>query len=276
MGPIVALFNFTVRQTLLNRKIWLTLLILAVPCALMLLIRNFEPEIPKARDLWEMYHVPAQFFLGMVLVPLVCLVHGTALIGAEVEAKTIVYLITRRMRRATVLLVKFIATALVLAVLCDLGMVGLHLCALAGRDLPGLVAHSAYSDWHPAGELRYYLMIIPLEVLCFLAIFNLIGLMTARPLALSVFYLITVEVVLSNIPVRARMYSLLHHVRVTLLGVMPRVADLYELPPKLHEELYPPGATALPELFGIVVAALVLSGLLITLRELMPTKVSRE
>ena len=181
MGPIVALFNFTLRQTLGNRKIWLSLLILAAPCALMLLIRNFEPETPKARTLWEMYHVPAQFFLGMVLVPLVCLVHGTALIGAEVEAKTIVYLITRRMRRSTVLLVKFIATALVLAVLCDLGMVALHYCTLAGRDLPGIIAGSHYADWNPAGELRHYLMIIPLEVLCFLAIFNLIGLMLSFP-----------------------------------------------------------------------------------------------
>jgi ABC-2 type transport system permease protein len=211
-----------------------------------------------------------------VLLPLVCLVHGTALIGTDVEARTIVYLITRRMRRVTVLIVKFAATALVLAVLCDLGMIGAHLCALAGRDMSSLVAHSHYADWSPASDLCCYLMIIPVGVLGFLAIFNLIGLLTARPLALSVFYLIVVEVILSNIPLRARMYTLLHQLRVTVAGVMPRVCDLYELPSTLREELYPQGTTALPELFGVVLVALVLSAVLITLRELMPAKISRE
>jgi hypothetical protein len=276
MGPIVALFNFTIRQTLLSRKIWLTVLILAAPCVLLLVIRSVAPPVHNAKSLWEMYHVVAHIFLMSVLLPLVCLVHGTAMIGTDVEARTIVYLITRRMRRVTVLIVKFIATALVLAVLCDLGMIGLHLCALAGRDVSSLVAHSSYADWNPANDLCCYLMIIPVGVLGFLAVFNLIGLLTARPLAMSVFYLIAVEVILSNIPLRARMYTLLHQLRVTVAGVMPRVCDLYELPSTLREELYPQGTTALPELFGVVLVALVLSGVLITLRELMPAKVSRE
>ena len=72
------------------------------------------------------------------------------------------------------------------------------------------------------------------------------------------------------------MYTLLHQLRVTVAGVMPRVCDLYELPSTLREELYPQGTTALPELFGVVLVALALSGVLITLRELMPAKVSRE
>ena len=63
MRPIVALFLFTLRQTLLSRKIWLTLLLLSAPCALLLIIRCFDPPDKNARELWEMYHVLGQFFL---------------------------------------------------------------------------------------------------------------------------------------------------------------------------------------------------------------------
>ncbi len=275
MRPIAALFLFTIRQTLLSRKIWLTLLLLAAPSALLLLIRSFAPPLEHAQVLWEMYHILAQFFLIMGLVPLVCMVHGVALIGAEVEAKTMVYLITRRMRRATVLVVKFAATALALAVLCDVAMVGVHLCAVGGRDL-SILAQSDYRHWSPTGDLFCYLQVIPLAVLGFLAIFSLFGLLTARPLSLSVTYLVAFELILSNLPIRARVYTLLHQVRAIMAGPMPRVPDLYDIPPDLRLELYAQHATAWPELLGIVLVALVLSCILITVRELLPAKVSRE
>ena len=276
MRPMAALFLFTIRQTLSSRKIWLTILLLIAPSVLLLIIRNFAPPIDSARNQWEIYHVFAQFLFIMGLVPLVCMVHGTALIGAEVEARTIVYLITRRMRRATVMLVKFFATALVLAVLCDMAMVGLHYCMLAGRDMPSLLAGTSLADWNPTQELFCYLYIIPLAVLSFLAIFSFIGLMSARPLAMSVLYLVTVEMVLSNIPVRARMYSLMHQLRVTMAGALPGVSKLYELPGELSRELYSDDASALPQILGIVVVALLLSAILMTYRELVPTKISRD
>ena len=113
-------------------------------------------------------------------------------------------------------------------------------------------------------------------VLGFLAIFTLFGLLTARPLSLSVFYLVTFELALSNLPIRARVYTLLHQVRAIMAGPMPRVPDLYDIPPDLRLELYAQHATAWPELLGVVLVALVLSCILITLRELLPAKVSRE
>ena len=145
MGPILALFNFTMRQTLLHRRVWLAVLILAAPCVLHVAIRAVAPPIDEPQDMWEVYHVSALFLLMSVLIPLVCMVYGTALVGADVEAGTMVYLITRRMRRATVLLVKFVATSLVLAVLCAGGCgvpggIQSHWCAYgqAGRRLGGL------------------------------------------------------------------------------------------------------------------------------------------
>jgi len=274
---MAALFLFTIRQTLLSRKIWLTVLLLGAPCVLLVIIRCSVPPLRSARELWEMYHVPAQFFLTMGLIPLVCMVHGTALIGAEVEARTMVYLITRRMRRATVFVVKFAATAVVLAALCDLAMIGIHFCVLAGRDASTIIEQSVnYRTWDPSSDLFCYLWVLPLAVLAFLAIFSLFGLLTSRPLSLSVFYLVAFELVLSNIPIRARMYTLLHQIRATMAGPMPQVPDLYELPWDLRMELYAQHNTAWPDLLVIVLVAVVLSSILVTWRELLPAKVSRE
>jgi hypothetical protein len=276
MGPILALFTFTMRQTLVNRRIWLTVLLLSAPCALILVIRGVAPPVERVKELWEMYHVSSHFLLISLLVPLVCMVHGTALIGAEVEARTIAYLTTRRMRRGTLMLVKFAGTALVLAVLCDLALVAFHLCGLAGRDLTSLAPWSAVPDWQPTRDLGHYLLVIPVEVVSFLAIFNFVALIFARPLAISAFYLITMELVISNIPAKVAKYSLLYHLRMLIGAEMPRVLRLQELPPDLHEKMYPQGVSMLPQLLGIILVALVLSGLLVTFRELVPTKVARD
>jgi len=277
MGPIAALFGFTIRQTLLNRKIGLPLIILAAPTAIIILIRNFAEPLPDVETAWRAYHSGVQFLLIQLLIPLVCLIYGTALVGADVDAGTIVYLTTRRMRRRTMLLVKFAANVLVLAVLCDLSIVLLHACTFVGLDLQSVAVLSpAFADWNPTNDFCYYLLIIPAGVLGFLAVFTLIGLLTARPLTLSIFYLVTVELIMSNIPVGARVYSVTHYLRVTMAGVIPELPRLYEMPEELSQELYSPGATGLPELFGIALVALALTTILVTVRELMPAKVARE
>ena len=126
------------------------------------------------------------------------------------------------------------------------------------------------------GDLFCYLRVIPLAVLGFLAIFSLFGLLTARPLSVSIFYLVTVELVLSNLQIRARVYTLLHQVRAIMAGPMPRVPDLYDLPREMRMELYAQHATAWPELLGVVIIAVILACILVTVRELLPAKVSRE
>ncbi len=280
MRPIAALFGFTIRQTLLNRKVWMTVVLLVAPSALILIIRSAAPPMKDAAELWEIHHATVQFLLVMVILPLVCMVHGVGLIGSEVEGHTLVHLITRRMRRGTVLLVKFVATALLLAVLCDLALLALYLCTFTGRDLPTLIAEApSYTSWTPVRDLVCYLAIIPAGVVGFLAIFTLIGLLTAQPLALSVFYLIIVELIMGNIPAGTQAYSLLHPLRVMMVGAIPKLISLFyemEMSAEVRARLYPEGASGLPQLFGVVLVALVLSTLLVTIRELMPAKVIRE
>jgi ABC-type transport system involved in multi-copper enzyme maturation permease subunit len=261
---------------LLSKRILLTLLLLAAPCAIVLLVRIAAPAPEHIGELWEPYHLIAHLMLMSGLIPLVCIVHGTAMIGSEVEARTIIYLTTRRPRRVWVLLARFAAAALVLTVLCEAGMLILHLSFFAGVDVSSLPVVRGLEDWSPAHDLRVYLAVIPVAVVCFLAVFSLVGLLTARPLAVSVFYLVVIELILGNIPAKVAAYSVSFHLRTALVGAIPRIVDLYELPDSVRDQLYPLGATAAPELCGIILVCLILAGLLVTFRELVPAKITRE
>ena len=90
-----ALFCFTIRQFFGQRKLWLAAAMLLFPAVVVVLVRSVGGG-HGAEHRWEMYHVLVQFVLIMLLMPLVCLLYGTALVGAEIEQRTLVYLTTRR------------------------------------------------------------------------------------------------------------------------------------------------------------------------------------
>ena len=272
---MVALFWFTVRQVLFQRKIWVTLLLLAGPCALTLLVRHFGSD-SGLQDVWERFHGSMQVVMFMLVLPLICMLCGTSLIGSEVEGRTLVYLLTRKMRRATVLVVRFAAAALVLAVLLEAALLAQYACAVGGIDLAALGGPEGAGAWQPFNELLCYLRLGPLGVVAFLAVFVLIGLVAARPLSISIVYLIVVELIVGSLPVGARTYTVSHQLRLTMFNEIPRLEQMYELTPEQLAQFFPPGSTGTMAVCGLVLMALAVACVLMTTRELVPTKVARE
>lgn len=274
MGEIAALFWFSIRQTLWQRKIWSTILLLAVPLAVAVLVRSFNSE---ADDLVR-YHAPIQFVLLALVMPLVCLLHGTSLIGSEIEARTLVYLLTRRMRRATVFLVRFFATGLVVSLLFELSVMAVHVGAVVGLD--AAVFDPSQSDgagvWLPTRELIVYLRIIPVGVFVFLSIFTLVGLLASKPLAMSIGYFVLIELILSAIPIPAQKYTIAHQLRASMYDAIPRLKGLWDLPREMLDQLYPAGVTGTTALVVVLLSTLALASVLVTIRELTPSKVARE
>ncbi len=275
-GSVTALFWFTVRQTLLQRKIWPTLLLLASPCGLILIVRHFEHD----PQIWARFHGPALFIIVTLAIPLVCILYGTALIGSEVEGQTLVYLLTRRMRRATVLITRFAATGVVLTLLFQLATIVVFTFALGGVDTegmaPGVRHHLPAGNWDPLRDLGWYLVIMPLGIAAFLALFTLVSMVTSRPLGASIGYFVLVELIAGNIPVRVQNYTISHQIRATMFENIPRLIDLYDLPRSLLEQIYPPGSTGTIALIAVAVSALALSCVFVTIRELVPAKLARE
>lgn len=277
IGAMVALFFFTIRQMLRDVKFWAVTAALFLPCALSLLIQRFHPPIHDLRPAWHLYHGLLQFMFLMGLLPLACMIYGTGLIGSEAESRTIGYLITRRLRRCTVLLIKFGATALLLIVVCSVAATAIYASLVWRLDWQSLAQKSGdLAQWNPAQELIVYLGVTALGVVGFLAVFSLIGLLTARPLALSVLYMVVVELVIGNLPASARAYSLIHQLRVNAVAAIPRLARLFELPSDLAVKLFPANGSGVPEVLMVSAAALCLACVLITVRELTPSKVARD
>lgn len=277
---MAALLWFTIRQYLRLRRLWFVLLLLAGPAALALLIRSLEPP-GQLHLLMKLYHGPMLFMLLMVVLPLVCMLHGTALIGSEVDGRTLVYLTTRRMRRETVLLVRFVAVWLLLSVLVELAAAVFHFCAVAGLDVDRLNAEAgATADlaWRPWHDLLCYSPVLPVAVAAFLAVFTMISFVSRRPLAVSILYLVAVELVMSNTPTRARIYTITHQLRLLLRAFMPNLLDVFTTPRNRAtiESFFPPDAIGVIPLIVVILLALAIACLAIRMRELQPVKAGRD
>lgn len=267
MSTMLALFNFTLRQCLRDLKFWLTVVALFLPCVLVGVVRYFGPAQSPDRA-WMLYQGLTHFMLLLVLVPLASMIYGTGLIGAEVESRTITYLITRRLRRRTVLAVRFVAIWIALTAACWAGLVALHLCVVARRNWTGM-DHGTLGGWNVTAELFDYMVLIPVAVGGFLAVFALIGIVFSRPLAWSLVYFVMFELILGNIPADVNQYSLVRHLRG---WAVTRVANLERLNP----EMMIADSGGLRNVILVGGVSLILACVWIGRRELVPGKVARD
>jgi hypothetical protein len=267
-------FGFSVRQALNQQRFWLIAVLLAIPPGIIGLVRSLEPD-SKA---WENYHGVMQFGLLAFAIPMICMFYGAEMIGADVEARTIGYLLTRRMRRSTLLIVRFLAGWLTLSMLVLVSALAVFAAAFAGADMEALAAKGGPDRvaWQPWSELGVYFSVLPLAVGGFLSVFGFIGLVAPKPLILSVSYFVVGELFLANLPAAVRRYSISHHVRASMFHRIPGLFKLYELPREIREQLYPEGCGGWIPLGLVIVVAVVLGCLLITKRELVPAKLARE
>ncbi len=273
-----ALFGFTVRQAFCQKKIWFTLFLLAVPIGLTALVESVhvpQPGENPAKVAWELYHIPVNFFFFMLVVPLICMLHGGALIGADAESGTLAYLLTRKLRRSTVLLVKFFANLCLLSALAWSALIIQYLVALGGVDFTTL--GNPYDEtWHPFAEFLTYLYVTPFAIAAYLSVFVLIGLVAARTLITSILYLVIVEMFLANLPLGIRVYSIAHQVRSAFFKKIPELNSLYENVTEMLDESFMVNHAGIETLGGIVIFALALGCLFMSARELIPAKVSSD
>lgn len=267
MTAIIALFLFTVRQSLRDMKFWLVVAALFLPCLLVGVIRYFGPP-QKVDTAWALYHGLIQFMFLLGLIPLACMIYGTGLIGAEVDARTITYLITRSLKRRTLLIVRFAAVFAVLIFACYVSLAALHVCVLSGQDWATSV-FGASDEWNPLIELRLYACMVPVAVAGFLSVFTLIGILVSRPLAWSLVYFVMFELVVGNIPAAVSKYSLARQLRGWVVSVIPELS-------KLNPQILLPDSNGLWNVGVVVLCALILSCIGIGRRELVPHKVARD
>ena len=122
--PIVAL---TLRTLLSRRRTWLLVLLAAMPVGLVLLATSVGDTRIEGEDLDVM--------VVSIVLPLIALVFGTSALGPELEEGTIVYLLTKPVRRFRVVIGKAVVAAVLTAAL-----------VVPSTLLTGLVVESAGTE----------------------------------------------------------------------------------------------------------------------------------
>jgi hypothetical protein len=202
---------------------------------------------------------------------------GPALLLADAEAGTLAYLFTRKLRRASMLLMQYLGMAAVLALIAMIGCAVAHFVTVGGLS-EAVVAKDGPKGWRPTDDLWRYLALMPPAVAVFLAVFALISMLTRRSLILAGVYFVGVEVVLANLPISARRYTIAHFLRKTLMAWDPEMAYFTNLPPQsdLVGLLYPPGESGLVGLGLVIIVLLAGSAALATWRQLLPSRTARD
>jgi ABC-2 type transport system permease protein len=187
-----AVFGLSFERLFWSRRSLLMGTLLCLPVAFGLLYRLvLVAKLPPRLSGFDLYgSVVALYYLRNV-VPLAALFYGTALVTDEVEERTITYLFTRPIRRASILLGKFAAY---LATTLCLVLPATAVCYLLLTTTSGLPGASAHGT-----TLVRDLFALAMGLVVYGALFTCAGVVLKRPMIPGLLFLFVWELV-ANLP----------------------------------------------------------------------------
>ncbi|MEM7305528.1 MAG: ABC transporter permease subunit [Planctomycetota bacterium] len=238
------LFSAQLRRLLLSKRMLICSLLCMAPVGAAILISivadAHEDDVPA-------------FELGWILmiqgtVPLVALILGSAVVAEEVEDRTVSYLFSRPIPRASVLLGRWLATVVVLELL---------LFSSAEITFLLLQRGAGASEFAlPAGMAAGMRNACLIGGLVYSALFAAGGAFLKHPMIVGIGYTFVVEGFLANLPGQNGSITIQLHLKSYLAGLGPEVlARMEELAG--HQDLFAP-EHALRRLAFVLVGALAL------------------
>lgn len=185
-NPVIA--SITVRATLGRRRALLFAIPAVVLIALTLAVRASHP----AGATWEA-EILGDFGFS-VLLPLLALIIGTGVLGAEIDDGSAIHLLATPVRRSSIVLTKWVVAAVLTM-----------LFAAVPELIAGLLAPSS-------GKLAFALFVGALVgSVIYTAVFVLASVLTTRAIAAGLLYVLIWEGLLGNIVGGARILSIAHY-----------------------------------------------------------------
>ncbi len=182
--PVAAV---TLRALLDRRRFWLMVGLAAVPVLIMLTATLFSDANLSQRRFDEL--------LVRTVLPLIALVFGTGALGPELEDGTIVYLLTKPIRRFRIVLSKgIVAAALTTALI------------VPATALTGLIATIRSPEM--VGATLAYVVAVAVGGTAYALAFMTLSSFTSRALAMGLGYVLLWEGVLSGLFEGTRLYSI--------------------------------------------------------------------
>jgi ABC-2 type transport system permease protein len=227
-APIAAV---TLRGLLDRKRTWLMVALAAIPVALTALVAGFGDAVIEAGDFDSL--------IVATVLPLIALVFGAAALGSELDDGTIVYLLTKPVRRLRIVLDKaLVASGLTAALILPAAVLTGLAASLTGGDLVGVGL--AYGVAAAIGGAAY--------VVLFLAVSTF----TSRALAVGLAYVLLWEGVLADLLEGTRTLS----IRQATLGLARELAGIPA----------PEGAIAAEQGLSILAAVIVVTLVIATWR----------
>jgi ABC-type transport system involved in multi-copper enzyme maturation permease subunit len=261
VGPALRVFDFSLGQMLWSRRSVLLGLLLGVPVILAIAVRlitasNPLPLINGARLSGPtLFGVVIWMLFVRFIVPVLGVFYGTALIADEVDDKTITYLFTRPVRRASVLLGKYLAylACVVLLVLPSVVVVYFLVIPIGGRigeSFPALAAD---------------LGMLALGLAAYGAVFAYVGARLKRPLITGLVFAFGWETTVLLIPGYLKRLSVAYYLQALVPHAMPQDSTVNVLLQAFQDQ--PSVPVSLIYLFVIIGASLWLAGRAVEGRE---------
>jgi ABC-2 type transport system permease protein len=195
----------TLRALLGRRRTILMLLLAGMPILVGLLVRangSGVPDVGAALD----------GLVVRVILPLVALVFGTAALGSELEDGTAVYVLTKPIRRSTIVIAKIVvAGSLTAAMVVPSTLVAAVLFAVPGTDVGPTATALAVG--------------VLVGAYVYVAIFVTLSIVTSRGLLIGLGYALIWEGILAGLLPGSQVFSVREYVRGIAHAVSPSAIE---------------------------------------------------
>ncbi len=251
-----AVFDLSLEGMLISRRSAFMAVLLGLPFFFAILYR-----VQVAGDTTP--HLSGFDFYGLIIslyyvrnaLPFTALFYASALVGDELEGRTITFLLTRPVPRAAILIGKFaayVATGLALS-LPPIVVTFLLLVSAQGLDRVGPLV----------GELARDLGVVALALVAYGALFTLLGVVLRRPVIPGLLFLLLWEL-LANLPGYLPRLTVTAYLR-SLIPYRPPLDGLSEM----FGQVLPTGLS-LGVLSGVTLLGLAASVWIFSIREYVP------
>jgi ABC-type transport system involved in multi-copper enzyme maturation permease subunit len=185
-------FGLALEGMVWSRRSLLMALLVGLPVAFGIAYRVvLAAKLPARVSGFDLYGVIVAFYYVRNVLPLAALFYATALVADEVEGRTITFLLTRPLRRASILLGKFAAFAAATFSLALPSLLATFFLLATARGAQGLGAR--------VPDLFRDLGAAALALLSYGALFTLAGVVLRRPVIPGLLFLFVWELI-ANLP----------------------------------------------------------------------------
>lgn len=261
LRPALRVFDISLGQMLWSRRSVLLGLLVGAPVILSAAIRLFAATsgLPVVNGAGlngpTLFGIVIWWLFVRFIVPVLGVFYGTSLIADEVDDKTITYLFTRPVRRASVLIGKYFAylASVVLLVLPSVVLVYFLIVPIGGRigeSFPALAAD---------------LGMLAIGLAAYGAVFALVGARLKRPLIAGLVFVFGWEIGVLAIPGYLKRLSVAYYLQALVPHAMPQDSSISSLLMAMQDQ--PPVWVSLIYLFAIVGLSLWLAGRAVENRE---------